>query len=85
MVVAQKCNLKAKRQGRESPYARRALIPPLHFPNLLDQTTLQSIVNAVGASLNQPQVTVTLDMPFHNQNGVGIRINLARVGGASVS
>lgn len=62
-----------------SAIGRRALMPPLQFPNLLDQTTLNSIVNTIGVALDQPQVTVVLELP-----NAGQRINLARVGGANV-
>ena len=66
-------------QTSGSPYGRRALIPPLFFPNLTDQPTLQSIVNTVGTALNQIQVSVTFELPNFGQ-----RINLAKVGGALV-
>jgi hypothetical protein len=62
-----------------SPYGRRALIPPIHFPNLTDQPTLQAIVNTLGSALNQIQTTIVLELPNYGQ-----RINLARVGGSSI-
>jgi hypothetical protein len=71
-------------QTAGSPYGKRALSPSPQFPNLTDQTTLNNIVNTIGAALNQPLVTVVLKFPFHNDNGTGIRFTLGQVGGASI-
>jgi hypothetical protein len=57
----------------------RQLIPNLSYPNLLDLTTLQNIVNTLGASLNRRDTTVTLQIP-----NLGTRISVGRSGGTTM-
>ena len=50
-------------QSANSQYGVKAVVPPLNFPTCNDQTTLQNIVNTLGAQLNRRthRVMLTLD------------------------
>jgi hypothetical protein len=54
-------------QSSGSPYGKRALTPPLQYPNLTDQTTLNTIVTTVGTALNRLQTSVDITLPQFGQ------------------
>ena len=66
-------------QSAGSNVGKKALIPPISYPSLLDQATLNNMVNTVGSQLNRQRRSVTLTIP-----AFGKRFNLANASGATL-
>jgi hypothetical protein len=62
-----------------SVYGTRARVPHFRVPKLKNQTTLNNITNTLGQTLNRRQSKIEITLL-----GYGQRINLSRVGGATM-
>jgi hypothetical protein len=66
-----------------SPYGKRPIT--VNYPNCTDYPTLQLIANTIVAQLMLRKTQIEMTLPYFHDGAVGRRIDMAQVGGATVS